>query len=256
MAQIAGFDGVQIHAAHGYLVHQFLLPQINNRSDRYGIDRSSGLGTTFLAEVVSRIRAACGPSYPILVKVSWGVDLFPSLRRDHFSQLIRFLDSIKVDAIEISYGTMDYAMSIFRGAIPVSAVMNHNPLFKTKNRLSNWFYRRVLIPIVARRMQPYTPSYNRAAALQARTLTKIPLIQVGGLRSLQAIATAINDDNIDFVSLSRPLVAEPDFVARLKREPTTVSACTNCNLCAVLCDSKFPTRCYSVHHSKAGEQRS
>jgi 2,4-dienoyl-CoA reductase-like NADH-dependent reductase (Old Yellow Enzyme family) len=244
-AQEAGFDGIQLHAAHGYLIHQFIHPATNDRRDEYGAATTGGISTLFLSEIVRGVRRLCSPGFPILIKVSCGDNWRPSLQLPQFVELIRFLDSIDMAAIEISYGTMDEALNIFRGeSLPVEAVLDHNPRFSTRNPLSRLISKAVILPLLGRRFLPFAPMYNLPAACIAKQHCRVPIIVVGGFRSGADIRTAIEGRGIDFVGLCRAVVCEPDFALRLKRDPGYTSRCANCNRCAVMCDSGRPTHCY------------
>jgi 2,4-dienoyl-CoA reductase-like NADH-dependent reductase (Old Yellow Enzyme family) len=244
-AKEAGFDGVQLHAAHGYLIHQFLHPAMNRRKDDYGIDATTALGTAFLGAVIDRVRDQCGPDFPVLVKVSSGDNYRRRLSREQFVRLIEFLDVKGVDAIEVSFGTMDHGFNIFRAeSIPLKTVLDFNPRYRTRNPARRWLWRVFVLPALRRQFQPFQPMYNLPAALLAKEHTRIPIITVGGLRSGSDIRHAIEEVGIDFVSLCRALLCEPDFVVKLKQDPDYQSRCTHCNRCAVMCDSGFSTRCY------------
>lgn len=227
-AKLAGFDGIQLHAAHGYLIHQFLLPSINDRKDEYKE------GTLFLERIVCRIREKCG-DFPIWVKVSWGVDI-ENYTKDQFIDLIGFLDKLKVDAIEVSYGTMDVALNIFRGKIPVKEVLKYNPIYSQK---SVW-WRLFGLPLEVLKIKKFMPMYNLEYAKLAKQHTSIPVIAVGGYRTGEEIYSC----GMDLVSLSRPFICEPDFLVKLKENSCYVSKCTNCNRCAIMCDTKYSLRCY------------
>lgn len=243
-AREAGFDGVQLHAAHGYLLHQFILPEVNRMRGRYGIDRSTGIGTLLLEQVIDRVRQTCGRTYPVLVKISGETDARDPFFPERFAALIRVLDRKLVTAIEISYGSMDYALNIFRGGAPFSLALRHNPLFRTqsplKRALLTTFFNRKLLPV----FKPFEPMYNLAYAAHAKTLTGIPVITVGGVRARDAMEAAIARGETDLVAMSRPFLREPDFAARL-RDGANASSCTNCNHCALMVDSGQPTRCYN-----------
>lgn len=237
LAQEAGFDGVQLHAAHGYLIHQFLLPDVNNRTDIFKVEASSGIGTKFLELLIEKIREKCGINYPILIKISGSED-------NKFSDLISFLDSQKISAIEISYGTMDEAFNIFRGDVPIDLILKYNPIYRTDSRIKKILMKLLVFPILRSKFKPFTPIYNLPFARIAKQLTTIPIICVGGIRRGPELKQIIEEENIDFVSLCRPFICEPDLVNKILKDENYVSQCINCNYCAVMCDSGQPTRCY------------
>ncbi len=248
LAQKAGLDGVQLHAAHGYLIHQFLQPAVNDRTDEFAPDLLTGVGTVFLQKVIEAVRRKCGPDFPVLVKISASDDLKPHFSEEQFLNLVQFLDRMQVDGIEISYGTMDAAFNIFRGDIPEKLILRENGIYKHKSQLVKWFARRFVFPRLKKQFIPFQPMYNLPFAEMARRVTHLPIIVVGGFRDGRQIRHAICDCGIDFVSLSRPLIAEPDFVNKLNEDLDYTSACVSCNRCAIMCDSSHPTRCY--HHSR------
>ncbi|AET67670.1 NADH:flavin oxidoreductase [Desulfosporosinus orientis DSM 765] len=245
-AKASGFDGVQVHAAHGYLIHQFLLPSLNQRQDEFGISKKGSLGTKFLELVLQEIRNTCGEDFALLVKISGSDDYFLKFTMEQFAGLISFLDRQKVDGIEISYGTMDYPLNIFRGDIPLKVILKHNPIFKTNQEKTIFRVLRNLLiyPMMRAKLKPFTPCYNLDFARKAKTLTDIPIISVGGFRRGSEIYECLENGLADFVSLCRPFLCEPDFVNKLQEEKTYISQCINCNICAVMCDSKQKTRCY------------
>ena len=245
-AMKAGFDGIQLHAAHGYLIHQFLSRAINTRNDIFGIDRQTQLGTRFLDLIIDGVRQACGPCYPILVKISGGEDERRDNSEARLMRLIAFLNAKKVDAIEISYGTMERPLNIFRGtSVPLDAVLRCNPRYRVRGALRRSLWRTLAAPLVLARTRPFTPTYNLHYAEAAKRNSEIPIISVGGFRSGAEIESALANGKADFIGLCRPLLCEPDFVRRLEENNSYVSRCISCNTCAVFCDTRYPTRCHT-----------
>lgn len=243
----AGFDGVQVHAAHGYLIHQFLLPSINQRNDEFRINNATKIGTKFLELVLKEIRNKCGQNFALLIKVSGGDDYFARFTTEQLASLIRFLDNQKVDGIEISYGTMDNALNIFRGDIPLKVILKHNPIFKSSKGIETIprsLYNLLIYALMRVKLKPFTPIYNLGYAKIAKALTDIPIISVGGFRKGAEMEHCLEKGFVDFISLSRPLICEPDFVNKLQQDENYTSRCVNCNICAVMCDSDQKTRCY------------
>jgi len=227
-AMKAGFDGIQLHAAHGYLFHQFILKPINDRSDEFSNP------TLFLELTVKKVREKCG-GFPIWVKVSGAADT----RRDgvqDFPGLIKALDGLKVDLIEVSYGTIDRALDTIRGGVPIGAILKHNPIYGKKGTL----WRMFALPFAARQFKRFSPMYNMEYARIAKQHTSIPIAVVGGFRS----ASEISSCEMDYVSLCRPFICEPDFIKKIEHDSAYKSKCSNCNLCTVMVDSKQSLRCY------------
>lgn len=245
-AKESGFDGVQLQAAHGYLIHQFLMPSVNNRNDEFGIDPEYGIGCRFLGLIIDNIREKCGIEFPLLVKISGSDDYRVKFTEKNFKDLIAYLDKKRVDAIEISYGSMDYALNIFRGDFPTELILAKNPFFKTHNPLRRIFLRNILFPYIRSKLYAFSPIYNLKYAIMAKQHSGIPIISVGGYRNLEEIEFAIMKNHIDFVGICRPFIAEPDYIKKISKNKSHQSSCINCNYCAIMCDTKHYTKCYKT----------
>ncbi|MBU0755884.1 MAG: NADH:flavin oxidoreductase, partial [Planctomycetes bacterium] len=248
-AKAAGFHGVQVHGAHGYLVHQFLSPRTNTRKDRWSD------GPLFLEKIVAAIRKRCGEEFPILVKLSAAEDCLPGLKASDTIQTVNRLDALQIDAVEVSYGTMEYALNIVRGKAPISTVLETNPLFNRipsflRKALKLFFLKRYLRPIL-----PFEEGYNLASAETIKRETTLPVIAVGGIRSAETMIAALTRRNLDGISLCRPLIREPDLPAKIRKGLSDGSSCTQCNLCLVYCDSHRPVRCYGSGKENDHENR-
>ncbi len=190
-----GFDAVQIHAAHGYLINQFLSPLTNRRTDDYG-------GTVqnrcrFLIEVYRRVRLEVGTDFPVLVKLNGSDNLEGGLVLSDAVYASRILDEEKIDAIEVSGGT--------------SASGEKTP---------------IRIKIDA----PDREAYNLALAREIKKSVRCPVIAVGGFRSLEVINKAL-EDGIDYISMARPFIREPQLIKRWKEGDNSPARCISCNGC-------------------------
>lgn len=170
LAKRAGFGGVQIHAAHGFLLSQFLSPLFNKRRDGYGGSISNRM--KFLLETIEATRAAVGPHFPIAVKLNSSDQLEGGLGEEDALQVVAALDTSSVDLIDISGGTY------FPGAKSASDSAGSGPYFI-------------------------------AFAKRARTVTSKPLMLTGGFKTRSQAAEAVTSGAVDIVGLARALVLEP-----------------------------------------------
>ncbi|MGE4292099.1 MAG: NADH:flavin oxidoreductase [Desulfovibrio sp.] len=196
-AKDAGFDAVQVHAAHGYCLSQFLSPRYNHREDEYGGSLENR--ARFLLEVLQAVRSEVGDDFPVLIKLNSQDYLDDGLTLDDALLLCRRLENMGIDAVELSGGTM------LSGALtPVRAGR-----FDTADKQA-WF---------------------REAALRFKSERNVPLMLVGGIRSLEVAEALLADGVCDFISLSRPLVREPDLVKRWHAGDRRPATCVSDNLC-------------------------
>jgi 2,4-dienoyl-CoA reductase-like NADH-dependent reductase (Old Yellow Enzyme family) len=198
-ARLAGFDAVQLHAAHGYLIGQFLSPHTNRRTDGWGGDPERRL--QFLAAVCEAARGQVGADYPLFAKLGMTDNLEgvpDGLTPDEGARIVARLAGMGLDAVEIS-GGYGGGQGDFNSRL---AVGSRAP-----------------------------EAYFRPLARRARAATPLPVILVGGLRSRAVMDDVLASGDADLVSLCRPLIREPDLPNRLRSGQATASACISGGRC-------------------------
>jgi len=193
----AGFDAVQIHAAHGFLVSQFLSPYFNRRTDAYG--GSPKKRSRFALEVLGAVREAVGPDFPVLAKLNGEDFSVPGMTAWEAEQTAVLLEKAGLDAVEVS------------GGIPAAGGLGAS---RTGIRAGA------------------DEAYFAPQARRIREAVGIPVILTGGLRSLPAIERVLGEGACDLVGLSRPLIREPDLVERWRSGDREPARCISCNRCA------------------------
>ncbi len=191
-----GFDAVQLHAAHGYLINQFLSPLTNRRGDAYG--GSIENRCRFLLQCYDSIRKAVGKEYPVLVKLNGDDNLSGGLTLDDALTAARALDQEGIDAIEVSGGT------------PASG--DRTPVRQG----------------IGTREQE---AYNLPLAYRIKEAVSCPVMVVGGLRSLEIVEGIIRRQEADYISMSRPFIREPGLVSRWAGGNEARATCISCNGC-------------------------
>jgi 2,4-dienoyl-CoA reductase-like NADH-dependent reductase (Old Yellow Enzyme family) len=196
-AREAGCDGVQIHAAHGYLVSQFLSPCTNQRADNYG--GSPENRTRFLIEVYEKVRKYVGTDFTVTIKIN-GSDYFPDgLTSEESLKITQQLAKLGLDGVEVSGGN---PISIPLTPIPKEIQAGDNEVPFKDEILS------------------FTESLS------------IPVTAVAGIRSLETIEELISK-GVSFISLCRPLICEPDLINQWQAGREEPSRCTSCNRCFI-----------------------
>jgi 2,4-dienoyl-CoA reductase-like NADH-dependent reductase (Old Yellow Enzyme family) len=198
LAKKAGFDGVQIHAAHGYLLSQFLSPFFNKRTDPYG--GSIENRARIVLETLQSVRHAVGEDYPVLIKINSEDFVAGGLTVDEMLYVAAELERGGIDAIEMSGGTV-YASGAF-SAIRIGAINT-----------------------------PEKEVYYREAAARYKSTISVPLLLVGGIRSLEVAEKLVTDGLTDYISLSRPLIREPALINRWKGGDLKKARCVSDNQC-------------------------
>jgi 2,4-dienoyl-CoA reductase-like NADH-dependent reductase (Old Yellow Enzyme family) len=196
-AKRSGFDAVQIHAAHGYLLSQFLSPVVNRRTDEYGSVLANR--SRIVLEVFGSVRDAVGPDYPVLMKINSEDFIEGGFSVEDMLEVSALLEGAGIDAIELSGGTINDASR----------------------------YHTVRLGAVSRENE----AYYREAARRFKQRMRVPLMLVGGIRSLEVAESLVVDGTADYIALCRPLICEPGLVNRWRNEDTAKSACLSDNRC-------------------------
>ncbi|PKN71350.1 MAG: NADH:flavin oxidoreductase, partial [Deltaproteobacteria bacterium HGW-Deltaproteobacteria-10] len=228
-AKAAGFDGIQLHAAHGYLLAEFLSPYMNRRKDRWGGNTQNRF--RIIGEIFEQIRAKL-PGFPVLVKINGTDGRKNGMRIPEAVAIARLLESAGCAAIEVSCGVdEDGFFSIRSERNPVDAVFHYN--FKVQNAPA-WI-RPLLKFFLKRTFEPKLPSrlYNIPAARAVKAAVSIPVITVGGIKTLPELRSVFENNDADLVSLSRPLILEPNLIEKFISGKQTEAKCIGCNYCAL-----------------------
>lgn len=196
-AKQAGFDGVQLHGAHGYLFTQFLCPAFNRRIDQYGGEIENR--GRFVTEVCRAIRDAVEDDFPLMIKINCDDFLENGMTVDEMLYLSGMLQELGVDAIELSGGT---------------------------------FYSAPYLPSRTKKIKCEADEvYYREAALRYKQTVQVPLMLVGGIRSYGVSEQLVQDGVADYVALCRPLIREPALVRRWQSGDRGRSDCLSDNSC-------------------------
>jgi 2,4-dienoyl-CoA reductase-like NADH-dependent reductase (Old Yellow Enzyme family) len=190
-----GFDAVQLHGAHGYLINQFLSPLTNRRTDEYG--GSIENRCRFLLEIYGAVRSAVGADYPVMIKMNGSDNLDGGLTIKDAVFAAEKLDKAGIDCIEVSGGT------------PASGDSS---------------------PARTKITTPEKEAYNLQLAEQFRSAVKCPIMVVGGFRSFEVAEKAIQG-SADYISMARPFIREPDLAKRWQDGDRSPARCISCNSC-------------------------
>ena len=198
LARKAGFDSLQLHAAHGYLFSQFLSPYTNLREDEYGGPLENR--ARFLLETTAAVKYALGPEIPLLVKLN-SEDCVDSggLTLEEACRVAEMLESAEIDGLETSGGTWD-------------------------NKKGNMSIRKG-VP------KRYPEAYYADNARIIKSGLGIPVFLVGGIRSFEVAERVVQEETADLISLCRPLIHEPRLIARWQEGDRSPSGCISCNKC-------------------------
>lgn len=222
LAREAGFDAVEIHAGHGYLISQFLSPSINHRKDEFGGTLANRM--RFMEMVMEEVMKAAGNDMAVLVKMNMRDGFRGGMELDESLQVARKLQELGAHALVLSGGFVSKApMYVMRGEMPIRTMTHYMTCWWLKYGVR--LVGKYMIPSV-----PFREAYFLEDALKFREALDIPLVYVGGLVSRQKIEEVLNH-GFEAVQMGRALLNEPDFVNRMRQEENARCNCRHSNYC-------------------------
>ncbi len=250
-AERAGYDGVQVHAAHGYLLSSFLARRSNRRRDEWG----GSLENRFriVGEILRAVRATVGQDYPILIKLNTDERVRGGMTPDECVAVAKLVEASRCcDAIELSCGTTEGGFVMARGGIPIETMLAATRPYCHMPPPLRTLMRYAVLPAARLAMPIFTEGYNLATARRVKAAVKLKVITVGGMRSLDFMEAAVANGATDFCSLARPLLLEPDLPRKFREGRTRKARCNNCNMCVVASDTQT-IRCHNPEVLRTGE---
>lgn len=222
LARQAGFDAVEIHAGHGYLLSQFISPWTNRRRDRYGGSLENRM--RFPTEVVRRVRAEVGAGFPVLVKMNQVDGMRGGLRLEEAVQVAQMFEAAGAGALIPSSGfTAKTPLHMLRGGRPVREMVKAQKGFLQKIGLS--LFGRLMV-----QRYLFAPLFLVEGARRIREAVSIPVGYVGGAWSSAHMESLLRE-GFAFVQIGRPTIRDPYFVQHLQMGDIDASDCDHCNRC-------------------------
>jgi len=237
-AKKAGFDGIQLHCAHGYLLSEFLSAKTNHRKDKYG----GSLENRFriVDEIMTAMRDNVG-DFPIIVKMNCFEKAKSGIKPEEAVEIAKLMDKAGFDAIEVSCGLAKEGFNMSRGGFPYPIMCADNFRYEHLPKLT-WPMMKPVMKLLMGSPQPVR-SYNVEAAGMIKKAVSCPVIVCGGIRSKDEIHAVLDGDKADFVSMSRPFILEPNLVNNLRDGVEEQVKCISCNYCLMGVEQR-PLRCY------------
>lgn len=225
LARRAGFDCVEIHAGHGYLISQFLSPYTNHRHDEFGGSLENRM--RFMNLVMEEVMEAAGDDMGVLVKVNMHDGFRRGMQTDECIRVAQELERLGAHALVLSAGFVSKApMEVMRGAMPVRTLSHYMDM-------KRFWWLKAMLAMVGRLMiptVPYRDCYFLDEARQFRAALKMPLIYVGGVTSLAGMEEIIAG-GFTGVQMARALIHDTDFVNKLRTGELQCSGCRHSNYC-------------------------
>ena len=228
LARKAGFDAIELHAGHGYLLSQFMSPFTNKRQDEYGGSLENRM--RFANDVLRQLRLALGNEYPILVKMNIRDGMKGGLEPEEAATAAKMFATSGASALIPSSGfTSKPPFYMLRGSLPIKEMVQNQQNFL--NKLGLLLFGKFLV-------QKYTfnSMFLLDGANKIRQAVNIPVIYIGGAVSKSDMIKAI-DMGFDFIQIGRATIRNPDFVNHLAQGLIVASDCDHCNRCVAAMDA-------------------
>jgi 2,4-dienoyl-CoA reductase-like NADH-dependent reductase (Old Yellow Enzyme family) len=234
----AGFDAIEVHIGHGYLLSAFLSPKLNKRRDEYG--GSVENRARFALEVVRAVRRAAGPDIAVTAKLNMADGVRGGFWLNESIPVARMLEADgSLDALTLTGGSsFENPMYYFRGEAPVGEMAEMFPgILKTGIKaFGGLFFKEY----------PFEEAYFLPYARQFRDALSMPLVLLGGINRLDTVTRAL-DEGFAFVQMGRALLREPELLLEMRKDPQRESLCIHCNKCMPTIYTR--TRCVVVDPS-------
>ena len=222
-----GFDAVELHMGHGYLLSQFLSPWTNKRKDNYGGSLENR--ARYPLEVFNNIKMKVGKDFPVLVKLNLSDGFKGGFTLEESVFVSQELEKAGCDAIVLSGGfTSKTPFYLMRGAVPLRGMIQNGTSFAEKLTMA------LFAPLIIKKYK-FEPNFFLEQAKVIRKAVKMPLFYLGGVDSAKGIEEVL-DEGFDFIAIGRALIHDPDFLIKIKNGTISKSGCTRCNQCIVEMD--------------------
>ena len=198
----AGFDGVQLHAAHGYLLSQFLCPYYNRRKDEYGGNIENR--ARIIVEIVTEIKKVVGGDYPVLIKINSEDFMDNGLTSEESILVTKMLEEVGLDGVEVSGGNESS-----------TKVLNGN-LGPARTKVA-----------ISKSNESYFAEHGKKLA----NAVNIPVILTGGNRHFDVMTDLLNNSEISYFAIGRPLICEPNLINAWAQDESKKTRCVSCNGC-------------------------
>ena len=238
----AGFDCVEVHVGHNYLLSSFLSPNLNKRKDEYG--GSLDNRARFPREVLTAVREAVGDQAAVIAKLNMSDGVDGGLWLDESLEVARRIqEDGSADALQLTGGSsLLNGMYFFRGDVPIDDFARTQPA--VLRPLVKPFLRRIMPSY------PFEEAFFLPFARQFRAALDVPLILLGGINRLDTIEHAL-DQGFAFVAMARALLREPELPRKFAAQTSAESLCIHCNKCAPTIYSHTGTHCVLIQQANA-----